>query len=367
MNTTQPSLDYLSRAIHDIEDYAIIFMDSSGTILDWNLGAKRIKGYEAKEIIGQNFRIFYTKKDLDLKKPDRLIQEALKKGKAIDEGWRVRKDQSLFWGSITITCVHGENGEVIGFSKVTRDLTERKQADDLKEIYIKDIIRKNKDLEQFTYLASHDLQEPLRTINTFTDYLVEELNGDFSKEDLIQYAEFISTSSKRMRDLVSGLLEYSRLGKSETYRTVDCVGLINNIWSDISDLVNRQNAWLKVGVLPQVKAYETELRILFQNLIANAIKFNKDEQPVVEISGVDRGRSILFSVKDNGIGIEKKDMNKIFLIFKRLHNRSEYEGYGIGLSHCKKIAELHHGKLWVESEIGKGSTFFLELPKSIKI
>lgn len=360
-------MDYLSRAIHDIEDYAIIFMNPEGIILDWNLGAKRIKGYEAKEIIGRNFRIFYHQKDLELKKPDRLIKEALKNGKAIDEGWRVRKDKSLFWGSITITCVHADNGEVIGFSKVTRDLTERKQADDLKEKYIKDITRKNKDLEQFTYLASHDLQEPLRTINTFTDYLVEELHGEYSKEDLLQYAEFISTSSKRMRDLVSGLLEYSRLGKSETYKNVDCNCLIQNIWSDISDLVNRQNAWLKLNELPQVQAYETELRILFQNLIANAIKFNKDEQPMVEISGEDQGKTILFSVKDNGIGIEKKDMKKIFLIFKRLHNRNEYEGYGIGLSHCKKIAELHHGKLWVESEIGKGSTFFLELPKSVKI
>jgi PAS domain S-box-containing protein len=342
-------------------------MNPEGIILDWNLGAKRIKGYEAKEIIGRNFRIFYHQKDLDLKKPDRLIKEALKNGKAIDEGWRVRKDKSLFWGSITITCVHADNGEVIGFSKVTRDLTERKQADDLKEKYIKDITRKNKDLEQFTYLASHDLQEPLRTINTFTDYLVEELHGEYSKEDLLQYAEFISTSSQRMRDLVTGLLEYSRLGKSETYKKVDCNCLIQNIWSDISDLANRQNAWLKLNELPQVQAYETELRILFQNLIANAIKFNKDEQPMVEISGQDQGKTILFSVKDNGIGIDKKDMKKIFLIFKRLHNRNEYEGYGIGLSHCKKIAELHHGKLWVESEIGKGSTFFLELPKSVKI
>lgn len=357
--------NYLTKAIHDIDDYAIIFMDPEGIIQDWNLGAQRIKGYSSQEIIGQNFRRFYMKEDQELNKPDRLIEEALKNGKAIDEGWRVRKDQSLFWGSITITCIHGEDGEVLGFSKVTRDLTERKKADDLKEKFIKDITRKNKDLEQFTYLASHDLQEPLRTINTFTDYLLEELEGDFSKEDLKEYAHFISTSSKRMRDLVAGLLDYSRLGKSETFQSIDVELMIQNIWSDISDLVLRQEAQLEVSTLPQVAGYETEMRILFQNLLANAIKFNKSKPPIVEVSAKKHKKTVVFAVKDNGIGIDKKDVKKIFLIFKRLHNRSDYEGYGIGLSHCKKIAELHQGKVWVESELGKGSTFFFELPLKI--
>ncbi|WP_200977913.1 ATP-binding protein [Echinicola sp. 20G] len=358
--------DYLSKAIHDIEDYAIIFMNPDGIILDWNLGAQRIKGYEAQEIIGQNFRKFYSQEDLGLKKPDSLIELALKTGKAIDEGWRVRKDKSLFWGSITITCVHDDSGKVIGFSKVTRDLTERKKADDLKEKFINDITRKNKELEQFTYLASHDLQEPLRTINTFTEYLIDELQSDFVKEDLIQYAEFISTSSKRMSDLVHGLLEYSRLGKSETFKSVDMEALVENVWSDISNLVSRKKAQLDLKPLPKVNGYETELRILFQNLITNALKFNISDSPKVEVSALKQTESILFAVKDNGIGIEKKDVNKIFQIFKRLHNRNEYEGYGIGLSHCKKIAELHHGRLWVESEAGKGSIFFFELPLSIK-
>src|SRR6478735_6209891 len=177
------------RMISEVEDYAILLMNEDGIIQNWNKGAEKIKGYKASEIIGKNFRLFYRKEDQDKKLPETLIQRATEKGKASHEGWRLRKDGTMFWGSIVITALHDENNKLIGFTKVTRDLTEKKIADDTLKEYAsriekhnEELIRINKDLDAFTYMASHDLQEPLRKIKTFCNFIIDKSKDDLSPE-----------------------------------------------------------------------------------------------------------------------------------------------------------------------------------------
>ncbi len=225
-----------------------------------------------------------------------------------------------------------------------------------------ELTNKNKELEQFTYLSSHDIQEPLRTLSSFTHLLKEDYHSQLGPDGQ-KYIDFIHDSANRMRELVKGLLDYSFLGKEGVKEVVDCNQVVSDVLQDIEDLIKENNATITVSNLPTVFGYKTELRLLFQNLINNAIKFrNKHVSPVISISCEASAQEICFSIKDNGIGIEEKDREKIFIIFKRMHNRNEYEGTGIGLAHCKKIVELHQGKIWVEANKEAGSIFKFILP-----
>ncbi|MCX6304105.1 MAG: PAS domain S-box protein [Bacteroidetes bacterium] len=221
------------------------------------------------------------------------------------------------------------------------------------------------EVEQFTYIASHDLQEPLRTLTTYTQLINEEYAGKLDA-DGNKYIEFISGSASRMRALVTALLEYSLLGKEAVLASVDCNQVIGEVLADMADSIARSNACIRFEKLPVLNCYETELRQLFQNLINNAVKFRKKEvHPKINISAEYLLNAWRFSVEDNGIGIAEKDKEKIFTIFKRMHNRNEYEGTGIGLAHCKKIVEMHGGKIWVESTPGKGSKFIFTIPRRV--
>ncbi len=220
-----------------------------------------------------------------------------------------------------------------------------------------------KEIEQFTYIASHDLQEPLRTITTFGKLIQEEFAGNLS-DDANQYIDFMSNSASRMSSLLKGLLDYSLLGKVSKMEQVDCNVIVKEVLSDLSDLITVNKATIKVHELPDVYGLPAELRMLFQNLINNALKFQKKEvHPEVEISVESTEKEWFFSISDNGIGIEEKDKEKIFIIFKRMQPQTEYGGTGIGLAHCKKIAELHNGRIWVKSTPGKGSTFTFSIPR----
>lgn len=228
----------------------------------------------------------------------------------------------------------------------------------------KELERQNKELEQFTYIASHDLQEPLRTLTSINQLLQDEFKGRLD-ERADTYLKFINESAKRMQTLVKGLFDYSKIGKLGDLSEIDCNEVLREVLSDISFSVQESNARITVKDLPKLKGYRIEMRQLFQNLIINALKFrNPDKVPEVSISATDLDHEWLFSVTDNGIGIEEKDGEKVFVIFKRLHDRKKYEGTGIGLSNCKKIVELHGGNIWVDSELGKGSTFNFTISKT---
>jgi PAS domain S-box-containing protein len=231
-----------------------------------------------------------------------------------------------------------------------------------KEKRAEELTMANTYLEQFAYIASHDLQEPLRTISNYIQVLDEDyfvLLDDNAKK----YLHTVKDSAKRMSILIKSLLDFSRLGRNSNLTEIDCNKLIKDVITDLKNLITTSNAVIEISEMPRLNLYETEIRQLFQNLIINAIKFRKkDTQPKIQIRSVKMDEKWKFSVRDNGIGIAAVHFEKIFNIFQRIHsNEDEYKGNGIGLANCKKIVQLHHGEIWVESNLGEGATFYFTL------
>ncbi len=232
-----------------------------------------------------------------------------------------------------------------------------------------ELSQKNEDLEQFAYIASHDLQEPLNTISSFIGLIKNDYSAQF--DDLgNQSLEFIEEASERMNKLINVLLEYSRIGKTRNFTQVDCNKIVHDLEKDIYALIHRKKASITYKNLPTVMGSEIELRLLFQNLITNALKFcAEDISPTLAIevsetvsSENPNEKMWQFAFSDNGIGIQKDHQERIFSIFQRLHTKDQYKGTGIGLAHCKKIVGIHKGTIWVNSKINKGSTFYFTIP-----
>jgi signal transduction histidine kinase/ligand-binding sensor domain-containing protein len=222
--------------------------------------------------------------------------------------------------------------------------------------------KKNKELEEFVYIASHDLKEPLRTTSGFVDLFQKQYKGKLDKK-ADQYLSYITQASDRMKRLIDDLLDYSRAGNKKELEPVDCNIVLQEVLADLGIALREAGAEIKADRLPVINAYPTGIKQLFQNLITNGIKFRKkDVPPRIQISAQIKNDSWKFSFSDNGIGISGQHQEKIFIIFQRLHTRKEYEGSGIGLAHCKKIVELHNGNIWVESTPGEGSNFYFTLP-----
>jgi signal transduction histidine kinase len=262
---------------------------------------------------------------------------------------------------VTMVIVFTSIGATSGYlmEKSTRmnflaqSVLERKQQE---------LISKNKELEQFAYIASHDLQEPLRSVTSFSELINEEYRDQLG-EDGGQYLDYLMEASGRMRNLIRGLLDYSRLGREAQLGPVNAQAVLNAILVDLNTAIKESGSKITSTGLPQITGYETEFRQLLQNLISNAMKFRKAGMaPEIHVSANRKGNEWEFSVRDNGIGIEPEHQERIFLIFQRIHNRSLYEGTGIGLANCRKIVELHGGTIRVESEKGKGSNFLFTIP-----
>ncbi|EDM34253.1 histidine kinase sensor protein [Pedobacter sp. BAL39] len=347
--------------VGEMEDCALFFLDVQGNVGSWNKGAEMIKGYTAAEVIGTSFRRFYTAEGIARGLPDQMIEEARRNGTARQSGWRVKKDGNLFWAQVTLSAMHDEEGKLIGFSKFTRDMTEKMSIEKALNEYARELEFKNKELEQFVYIASHDLQEPLLTVRNFVDLLKDEYGSVFD-ENAELYLTFINQSTERMRNLIKGLLDYSRLGGNQPKKQIDLNAIIDGVRHDLYTQIESSGARIFCQELPLIRGHETAIRQLFQNLLSNSLKFRKvGVPPEIHISAQQDGEFWKFEVRDNGIGIEERFTEKIFAIFQRLHSHSEYEGHGIGLSHCKKIVEMHSGEIYVKSLIGEGSCFYFTI------
>ncbi|HEY4060552.1 MAG TPA: ATP-binding protein [Puia sp.] len=259
------------------------------------------------------------------------------------------------------------------FNKMADELerleAENREVNNLLEKKVRlrtsEIESKNKELEQFAYVASHDLQEPLRTISGFVELLQKDYRGRLNGNADI-YLDYLSNASDRMKTLISDLLEYSRIGREKEAMLVDCNKILGEVLADLDKSIQESGAQVDVHPLPVIRAYPTELKLLFQNLITNSIKFRQSGRvPEVTIEAAPEKGNWKFTVTDNGIGIEEQFLERIFIIFQRLHNRSQYTGSGIGLAHGKKIAELHGGRIWAESEPGKGSRFIFTISNEL--
>ncbi len=221
---------------------------------------------------------------------------------------------------------------------------------------------KNRETEEFAYLVSHDLQEPLRTIVNFSEILREE-NADKLDDEGRVLLDFISKAAGRMNHSVKGLLDFSRLGREKTVSRIDTNQTLAAVRSDLQEFIKKKNATVTSENLPFIKGYATEFRLLLQNLIHNAVKFSaKNAEPLVRVTARETKENYVFCVSDNGVGIKPEYIEKVFVIFQRAHQNKEYDGTGIGLSHCSKIVDLHGGRIWVESEEGEGSRFFFTIP-----
>lgn len=346
----------------------ILMIDHAGNITFWNPQAEEIFGWKAEEVMGLNIAdviIPATMKSSHQSGMDRFLST----GKStilnqLLELNAVNKDGLEFSVELTVVPIDDDTN-TMAFCAFVRDITVRKNREKQISNQNRKLKVQNKQLEQFTYIASHDLQEPLLTLTSFSELLLEEHSENLNDEGKL-FIEFINKSAMRMRALVSGLMDYARIGKREKVEEIDCNELLKNVLEDLRAKISQNQATVTVDSLPVITGYTTYVRLLFQNLISNAIKFKKPGvDPQVHIQCTEQKDDWLFSISDNGIGIGKKYQEEIFTIFKRLNHQEQYEGHGIGLSHCKKIVDLHEGDLWVTSDVGQGSTFSFTISKSL--
>jgi PAS domain S-box-containing protein len=359
------SEERLRLVVSSVTDYAILMLDLDGRVVSWNEGAERIKGYRAEEIIGRDFSCFYLAEDIRNGKPAIELAKATRNGRSEDEGWRVRKDGSRFYGNVVITALYDETGRLRGFGKITRDITERKSSEENLVKTAEDLKRTNDQLEQFAYVASHDLQEPLRMVASYTQLLAKRYQGRLDS-DADEFIAFAVDGCNRMQTLIRDLLAYSRSGtESKVLREVSGEAALKEALANLNVSIEESGATVTHDLLPDLKTSDTQLVQVLQNLIGNAIKYRSSAAPQVHVSAQKSDdKKWIFSVRDNGLGIAPQYFERIFIIFQRLHGRQEFNGTGIGLAICKKIVERMGGRIWVESQLEKGSTFYFSLPES---
>jgi PAS domain S-box-containing protein len=361
--------------VEEVKDYAIFMLDTEGRIVSWNEGAERIKGYKAQEIIGQHFSNFYTKEDQENGRPQRGLKIATMEGRFEDEGWRVRKDGSNFWADVVITAIRNRSGNLIGFAKVTRDFTERKQAEDeirhLNESLehrvqerTRQLEEANKDMEAFTYTVAHDLRAPLRAISGFSRALLEDYAERLDQEGK-EYIESVIESAHRMDILLQDLLAYSRLSRAEIkMNLINLDNVVNQAIKQLEGEIQIKQASINIdGDLPAVMGHAPTLIQVVVNMLSNAIKFVPEGvQPLVKLeTEIVRPGWIRLSVIDNGIGIDPEHHERIFNVFERLHGIESFPGTGIGLAIVRRGVERIGGHVGVESNPGQGSKFWIEL------
>ena len=357
----EDTLRTLSRAAEQ-SPASVVIMDTEGNITYVNPKFTEVTGYALDEVRGRKPPV--------LEPEGKSEEEYRALWATLDAGgeWRGetrsrRKSGELFWESAVISPMRDEKGLITHFVAVKEDITERKRGEDELKHVSKDLARSNAELEQFAYIASHDLQEPLRTVGSYVNLLAKRYEGKLDAE-ADEFIGFATDGVTRMEGLISGLLDFSRVGtRGKPLEPTDSGAALEVAEQNLKVAVEESGAEITNDPLPTVAADDLQLTELLQNLIANAIKFHKaDEPPRIHVSAEQKDGEWVFSVRDNGIGIAQEDTERLFRIFTRLHAGDEYPGAGIGLAVCKRIVERHGGRIWVESEVGKGSTFYFTIP-----
>ncbi|TXB67931.1 PAS domain-containing protein [Phaeodactylibacter luteus] len=324
-------------------------------------GIRKIrKGLTPARISKDPYALFDLINPEDREELKREILKSASRGRRLQADFRFQHESgSTIWLGISARPEQRSDGSTVWYG-MAQDITLQKEMEEMKR-KSEELTTRYSELEQFSYVASHDLQEPLRTISSFAGLLHRRYH-ELLDEDGREYLYYMTDAAKRMSQLIDSLLDYSRLGSNRVASTVVLPQLLQQVEQDLGGLIRDTDTVLIVGDLPSLTGYELELRLLFQNLIGNGIKFRSPgRSPVIRIGAERIPGYWKFSVSDNGIGIAKESLERVFKIFQRLHSRTAYEGTGIGLTHCKKIVELHFGRIWMESEIGEGTTVFFTL------
>lgn len=344
------------------KDYTIFMLDANGLIMTWNKSAERLFGYKTNEIIGRSFACLYEADDQQHDLPQKHLNQTDAQKQSEYEGWRTNKNGRSFWATVTMSALYDDEHQLVGFTKLLRNSTRQKEADEKLKMLVASLERSNKELEQFAYIASHDLQEPLRMVASFSQLLAKKYQGKLDAEAQ-EYIHFAVDGAVRMQQLITDLLAYSRITtKGKTFVPTDCNLILSQVLQNLSVAISETNAKITSDKLPVVSADSTQIMQIFQNLLSNAIKFHSKTSPIIHVSAENHDNYWIFCVKDNGIGIEPEYYEQIFAIFKRLHGKQQYSGTGVGLAICKKIVERHGGKIYVESEYGNGATFCFTIP-----
>ncbi len=353
----------LLSAIVDSSDDAILSKDLNGVITSWNKGAERIFGFTAEEAVGQSVATLLIPEDRQAEEPDILAR--LQKGQRVDhfETKRKRKDGALLDISLTVSPVKDASGRIVGASKIARDITDQaRHREELRQAN-DSLTRSNADLEHFAWSASHDLQEPLRMISAYSQMLRGKFQNQLGAAG-DEFIGFVIEGASRMERLLRDLRTYTHVAVADDGPppAVSSEASLERSIRSLKAAIDESQAEITFGPLPPVRIHEFQLEQLFQNIVGNAIRYRGEKRPRIHLGADIEGDAWRFFVRDNGIGIDPEYKEQIFGIFKRLHTFSEYPGTGMGLAICQRIVERAGGRIWVESQPGRGSTFFFTLP-----
>lgn len=362
--------------VETVKDYAIYRMDPNGIIQTWNEGAQRLKGYQAEEVIGQHFSKFYPPEAIQQGEPEEELKMAKEQGHFEHEGWRIRKDGRQFWANVVITALYDANGQLNGFTKITRDLTEQKKAkEELQaseqrfretaetlKYQSSQLEAVNKELESFCYSISHDLRAPLRAIDGFSQAIYEEYTDKLDDTGK-RYLTRVREGSQQMAELIDDMLNLSRLTRGELNfeEDINLSQIARSIAMDLQRMEPDRQVTFSIEEDLIVCGDKRLLQSMMWNLIGNAWKYtSKHSTAHIEFGKITNGKTI-FYVKDDGAGFNMQYADKLFGAFQRLHKSSEFAGTGVGLATVARIIHRHGGKIWAEGEVEKGATFYFTL------
>lgn len=354
--TALQTADLYRMQVRELRGYAMFIIDPQGILTSWNAGVEQLIGYSEQEWIGRHASVIFTPEEKAAEVCESEMRLAQETGSATDIRWHRHKNGSEFFANGYMNAVRDEQGALIGYTKILSDETARKQLQD-------SLTESNSALEQFAYVASHDLQEPLRTVSAYSQLLTNKYRGMLDAE-ADQFLNFLLSASARMSELVRDLLAYARVATEE--ERPSSVALDEDLEAALTHLdqaITESGASVTHDPMPTLQVDRGQMVRLFQNLIGNAVKYRKSDQPPkVHISAEQKGAEWVISIRDNGIGFDPKHASAIFDPFKRLHTSEEYPGTGVGLAICRRIVQAQRGRIWAESQPGNGTTFCFTLP-----
>jgi PAS domain S-box-containing protein len=362
-----PTNSFYSLVLDSLQDYSIFTLDTDFIINSWNSGAKNIFGYETDEIIGEPFDIIFTDEDLKNKIPANEIELSLTEGRATDNRWHIRKDKSLFYAYGLVFPLLGSEGEMLGYVKVLRDLTERKKSEDAIKKYIKDLEDLNTHKESVMAILSHDLRSPLAGIIGTTNYLKSNFKK-MSSDTVQEMLDLVYKSSKDELNMLDNLVEWARIkyaAEAFSPNKIDLIHFVENVFETLKDsaVLKSINLHHEIAENTIVFADEKMLISILQNIVSNAIKHSNEDSKII-ISSKLKDNKVIVEIKDTGIGMSKEIKEKLFSPeFNTLaKERNIGKGAGIGLLLVKGFLEKNGGEIWVESIEGVGSSFYFTLP-----
>lgn len=351
--------------IDQVKEYAIFAMDPKGVITTWNVGAERIKGFTEEEVIGKYYGMLFCEEDQMKGKPEEELELTKLHGRHEDEWWRRKKDGSAFWAGVALNAIYNDSNELVGFTKVTRDLTDKKIHEDALSHKNEELAKVNKDLDHFIYIASHDLKAPILNIEGLVNYLTEVIEKKLNNHDneITELFNHIQSSVHRFKNTVEDLTTINRLQRSldenKNSELVDVQEVFESVIADMSFLFDKFQLPCHITTdfeVAKLNFSRKNFRSILYNLISNAIKYrSKMQRCKVLVQTRQEQHGVVLVVKDNGLGMSKQNQDQLYTMFKRFH--SHVDGSGIGLYIIKRIIDNAGGSIEVKSAEGEGTEF----------